>query len=66
LNPHRFLAGRPGADEAWFFHYTGYDGWNNTLVAHEWKNASCNRGGNHGDIATETILFPPFTSGLCL
>jgi hypothetical protein len=60
----------PGAlrnDEAWFFHYAGYDGYNTTLVAHEWKNASCNRGGNHGDIATEALLLPPpFTSGLCL
>jgi hypothetical protein len=52
-------------DEAYFFHYAGYDGSNKALVAHEWKNASCNRGGNHGDIATETILFP-FTYGLCL
>lgn len=36
----------------YFFHYTGNDGTNQALVVHEWKNASCNRGGNHGDIAT--------------
>jgi hypothetical protein len=52
-------------DEAWFFHYAGYDDSNNALVSHEWKNASCNRSGNHGDIATATILFA-FTYGLCL
>jgi hypothetical protein len=34
-------------DYAFFFHYVSND---HTLVYHEWKNASCNRGGNHGDI----------------
>ena len=33
-------------DYAFFFHYVS----NDPLVYHEWKNASCNRGGNHGDI----------------
>ena len=33
-------------DYAFFFHYLS----NDPLVYHEWKNASCNRGGNHGDI----------------
>ena len=33
-----------------FFHYSAGD---QGLVAHEWKNASEDRGGNHGDIATE-------------
>ena len=37
----------------YFFHYAGYDGSNQALVEHEWKNASEDRGGNHGDIATE-------------
>ena len=30
-----------------FFHYSAGD---QMLVAHEWKNASADRGGNHGDI----------------
>jgi hypothetical protein len=34
-------------DYAFFFHYVSND---HSLVYHEWKNASCNRGGNHGDI----------------
>jgi hypothetical protein len=34
-----------------FFHYSGFDGTNQALVEHEWKNASDDRGGNHGDIA---------------
>ena len=34
------------SDYAFFFHYVS----NDPLVYHEWKNASCNRGGNHGDI----------------
>jgi hypothetical protein len=38
----------------YFFHYAGYDGTNSGLVVQEWKNASCDRGGNHGDIATTT------------
>jgi hypothetical protein len=39
-------------DVAFFFHYSGLDGANQSLVSNEWKNASANRGGNHGDIAT--------------
>jgi|GEM_PF-935258 hypothetical protein len=39
-------------DQAFFFHYVGNDGQNQMLVEHEWKNASINRGGNHGDIAS--------------
>jgi hypothetical protein len=35
-----------------FDHYAGYDGANQQLVVNEWKNASDDRGGNHGDIAS--------------
>jgi hypothetical protein len=35
-----------------FDHYSAGD---QTLAQHEWKNASCDRGGNHGDIANLTI-----------
>ena len=35
-----------------FDHYSAGD---QTLAQHEWKNASCDRGGNHGDIANVTI-----------
>jgi hypothetical protein len=45
--------------DAYFFHYAGYDGTNQALVVHEWKNASCNRGGNHGDIATAAVATGP-------
>jgi hypothetical protein len=34
-------------DDAFFFHYVATD---QGLIFHEWKNASCARGGNHGDI----------------
>ena len=37
-----------------FDHYAAGD---QGLVVHEWKNASCDRGGNHGDIA-DTIVGP--------
>jgi hypothetical protein len=53
-------------DEAYFFHYAGYDGTNQALVYHEWKNASCNRGGDHGDIATAAASAPFPPSSLCL
>jgi hypothetical protein len=47
-------------DQAYYFHYAGYDASNTFLVVNEWKNASCNRGGNHGDIAnTSTGTIPP-------
>ncbi|MDX6543560.1 MAG: hypothetical protein QOK32_1163 [Gaiellaceae bacterium] len=42
----------------YFFHYAGYDGTNQALIVHEWKNASCDRGGNHGDIATASMTGP--------
>lgn len=42
----------------YFFHYAGTDGTNQALVVHEWKNASCDRGGNHGDIATASTFGP--------
>jgi hypothetical protein len=51
----------PGAGtliDTYFFHYAGYDGTNQALIVHEWKNASCNRGGNHGDIADATVAAP--------
>jgi hypothetical protein len=37
-------------DNAFFFHYVAATG--QQLAVNEWKNASCNRGGNSGDIAT--------------
>lgn len=46
----------PGATydiPTYFFHFAGKDGTNQVLIEHEWKNASEDRGGNHGDIATE-------------
>jgi hypothetical protein len=52
-------AAATASTDAFFFHYAGYDGTNQTLAVHEWKNASCNRGGNHGDIAnTSTGTIP--------
>jgi len=39
-------------DDAYFFHYQSA---NQPLVYHEWKNASCNRGGNHGDIQSASV-----------
>jgi hypothetical protein len=53
-------------DEAYFFHYAGYDGSNQALTQHEWKNASCNRGGDHGDIATGAAPLPVLTFPLCI
>lgn len=35
-----------------FDHYSAGD---QSLAEHEWKNASCDRGGNHGDIAAVTF-----------
>jgi hypothetical protein len=49
-----FFSGATFTVDTWFFHYAGYDGTNQALIVNEWKNASCNRGGNHGDIATAT------------
>jgi hypothetical protein len=49
-----FFPGAASSVDTYFFHFAGYDGTNSALVVHEWKNASCNRGGNHGDIATLT------------
>jgi hypothetical protein len=43
-------------DTAFFDHYLAVD---QGLVFHEWKNASCNRGGNHGDIASEAAPLTP-------
>jgi hypothetical protein len=37
-------------DTAFFDHYLAVD---QSLIFHEWKNASCNRGGNQGDIASD-------------
>lgn len=41
-----------------FDHYSAGD---QGLVVHEWKNASCDRGGNHGDIANLVGPSPPST-----
>jgi hypothetical protein len=35
-----------------FFHYSAGD---QGLVEHEWKNASADRGGNHGDIRSVNV-----------
>ena len=42
------FAGVSGDVTTFFFHYSAGD---QGLVEHEWKNASSDRGGNHGDIA---------------
>ena len=44
-----FPAGFVRMDNAFFFHYVAV---HQGLVFHEWRNASCTRGGNHGDIAS--------------
>jgi hypothetical protein len=41
-----------------FDHYSAGD---QGLAVHEWKNASCDRGGNHGDIADLVGPAPPPT-----
>ena len=43
-------------DYAFSFHYVADDP--SSLVFHEWKNASCSRGGNHGDIASAAAPLP--------
>jgi hypothetical protein len=43
-------------DTAFSFHYIADDP--SSLVFHEWRNASCTRGGNHGDIASATAPLP--------
>ena len=47
-----FPAGFVRMDNAYFFHYVAVD---QGLVFHEWKNASCSRGGNQGDIQSVTV-----------
>jgi hypothetical protein len=42
-----------------FDHYSAGD---QGLAQHEWKNASCDRGGNHGDIANTTLGPAPPTT----
>jgi hypothetical protein len=44
-----------------FDHYAAGD---QNLAVHEWKNASCDRGGNHGDIAD--IVAPPGLQTPCV
>lgn len=53
------FTGASTTDGPYFFHYSAGD---HGLIYHEWKNASCDRGGNHGDIASAAgpPLFPPF------
>ena len=46
---------QPGSDTTFFDHYSAGD---QGLVYHEWKNASCDRGGNHGDIADAIVGLP--------
>jgi hypothetical protein len=46
-----------------FFHYSAGD---QGLVVHEWKNASADRGCNHGDIASANVgITPPFLASAC-
>jgi len=53
----------PCSVTTFFFHYSAGD---QGLVVHEWKNASCDRGGNHGDIASNNVGFmPPFLIADC-
>lgn len=47
---------------AFFFHYSAGD---QSLVFHEWKNASCDRGGNHGDIASASPAVAPSSVNVC-
>jgi len=47
-----FPTGYTRDDYAFFFHYLS----NDPLVYHEWKNASCNRSGNHGDIQSAGVF----------
>ena len=49
----------------YFFHYAGKDGSNQVLIEHEWKNASCDRGGNHGDIAIPPTAPQPLQISVC-
>jgi hypothetical protein len=44
-----------------FDHYSAGD---QGLAVHEWKNASCDRGGNHGDIADAVL--PPGAATPCV
>jgi len=44
-----------------FDHYSAGD---QGLAVHEWKNASCDRGGNHGDIAD--VVLPPGATTPCV
>jgi hypothetical protein len=50
LNTH--LACATCSVTTFFFHYSAGD---QLLVEHEWKNASADRGGNHGDIRSTNI-----------
>jgi hypothetical protein len=45
----------------YFDHYSAGD---QNLAVHEWKNASCDRGGNHGDIAD--VVVPPGLNTPCV
>jgi hypothetical protein len=64
INTH-FAACYPGTCSVttFFFHYAAGD---QNLVEHEWKNASCDRGGNNGDIASANVgVTPPFVLADC-
>jgi hypothetical protein len=51
---------------AFSFHYGGLDGFSSVLAVNEWKNASPNRGCNHGDVAAFNVgVTPPFLNALC-
>jgi hypothetical protein len=43
---------RIASASTFFFHYAAGD---QGLVEHEWKNASDDRGGNHGDIRSTNL-----------
>jgi hypothetical protein len=51
----------PSDVSTYFFHYSAGD---QGLIYHEWKNASCDRGGNHGDIASAAATVP-FQNAVC-
>jgi hypothetical protein len=44
-------------DQAFFFHYVAP---NQNLALQDWKNASCNRGGNSGDVASTITAAPHY------
>lgn len=46
-------------DYAWAFEYHAHD---QGLIHRHWRNAACNRGGNHGDIQSTSTFFAEFAA----